>query len=935
MTNAPNSQGPVEARNPKSKTHFGLGRNLRILKFGFFGVLGCLAVSSFPAFGQSVQAPISDPSPEAQLAAFKLHEDFEISLFADESLGIANPIAMHWDHQGRLWVLTTLAYAQLGPGEKPNDKLFILEDTDQDGKADKSSVFADGLDMPTGFALGLGGVYIGEGANLLFLKDTDGDDKADLREVVLAGFGFGDTHQNISNFTWGPDGCLYFCQGLHTYSRVETPWDIVRGDQAGFWRFHPRTLKLEPFCFPSLASQNPCGMTFDNTGALFVKSNNRELIYATPGLIPTTNPLNLVPVASIGVTPGKSMGGEFVESPHLPDWIQNHILIAGYYSHRVTAFPLVEDGAGYARVEPVELLVSSHESFRPVEIRIGPDGAIYVADWFNPIIGHYQASLRHPDRDKAHGRIWRLTARDRDLATEFIPFSVRLNPSADQADPSGGFRKILNPKRMTLDRIVELANIPEPESLKTVLTALDEEGDRFIKYALTQTVHALADQWLPAVQSGELEFDQPHHLAFALETLGGSDSAAIARKMLSEPDLTSAVRTRFAMVLAKVGTPEDLRKLLDRPQTDSGILEALIESWRTHQRRPAPPFAPRLKELIASEDTSVRASAIALTGLWQAKSLADEVQTIAIDSTEPNGIRIPALHALARLKGKEATASIAEIAEQKEDITPLLRRGAVEALTLVDLPKAAQVAAEILTSDAWSEVSAGFLVPFLNRKGGTDALAAALKNSKLEPATAQKLATALSTMGRTEPKLSAVITSALGLQTGAPEYSADRVAELVAAVRTSGDVKEGAEIYQRAQLNCVACHQIGGVGGILGPNLDTVGAGLPLDLIVESVLWPNRQLKEGYFAVTVTTKDGNVFTGYEEKGAEGILWLRDTATGKRQPITPANIAQRNNIGTLMPAGLTNSLKPEELRDLIAYLATLKGQKEANADAPKN
>ncbi len=920
MTKHPDTQ------TPKASGSLSGPASLRGLTLGLLSILGYFGTSTFST-AQSVQAPTSDPSPEAELASFRLHDDFEANLFADESLGIANPIAIHWGPQGRLWVLTTLAYAQLAPGERPDDKLFILEDTDGDGKADTASVFADGLDMPTGFALGHGGVYVGQGADLLFLKDTDGDDKADSREVLLTGFGFGDTHQNISNHTWGPDGKLYFCQGLHTYSRVETPWGIVRGDTAGFWRFDPRTLKLEPFGFPALVSQNPCGIAFDDRGNLFVKSNNRELIFATPSLVPTTHQLDLVPVASIGVTPGKSMGGEFVRSAHLPDWIQGHILIAGYYSHRVTAFPLVKDGAGFARVVPEEILVSSHESFRPVDIRIGPDGAIYVADWFNPIIGHYQASLRHPDRDKTHGRIWRISAKGRETI-EMTPLPVTWIPDADAPgttddEPPKELAELAPSEK--LEAVVRWANRPEAVSMKFALRALDggTGSDRFIDYALTQTVHALADHWLPAVKNGSLSFDQPEHLAFALEALGGGDSAELAREKLAESGLDPAVRARFAKVLAKVGSPEDLRELLAQTQADASVLEALVEAWPARQQRPAPPFAPRLGELLADESPEVRAAALKLAGLWQVKPLTDAVQAIATDADQPNGVRIPALHALSRLEGKGAIAVIAPIAGDAE--APLiLRRGAVEALAQVDLGRAAAITASLLANETPSEITTGFLVPFLNRRGGPDVLADAMAKTELPVDRAQSLVTALSEMGRSEAKLSAVLNEALGVQSGAIPYSPDFVAKLSAEVRESGNPEAGKAIFQRAQLTCTACHQVGGVGGILGPNLDTVGAGLPLDLVIESVLWPDRQLKEGYFAVSVTTKDGQVLTGYEEKEAEGILWLRDTATGETKPVTPQTIAERKNIGTLMPAGLTNSLEREELRDLVAYLASLKG-----------
>ena len=139
----------------------------------------------------------------AQAASFQLGEGYAINLFADESMGIANPVCFRWDAEGRLWVLCSWAYPQLKPGEPADDKLFILEDKDQDGKADKVSVFADGLNMPTGFALGHGGVYLAEGPDLMHLRDTDGDGKADQSEVLFtSGFGTGDTHRNINSLTW-------------------------------------------------------------------------------------------------------------------------------------------------------------------------------------------------------------------------------------------------------------------------------------------------------------------------------------------------------------------------------------------------------------------------------------------------------------------------------------------------------------------------------------------------------------------------------------------------------------------------------------------------------------------------------------------------------------------------------------------------------------
>ena len=186
-------------------------------------------------------------SPAAEQATFTVADGLEVNLFAAEADGVVKPIQIRFDARGRLWVVGSAVYPQIEAGQVPNDKVLILEDTDHDGRCDKTTVFADGLTIPTGIELGDGGAYVGHGTQLLHLKDTDHDDKADDRRVVLRGFGTGDTHQNINSFAWGPGGELWFCQGLSIRSRVETPWGIISLDKAGLWRFYPRRMKLEGF----------------------------------------------------------------------------------------------------------------------------------------------------------------------------------------------------------------------------------------------------------------------------------------------------------------------------------------------------------------------------------------------------------------------------------------------------------------------------------------------------------------------------------------------------------------------------------------------------------------------------------------------------------------------------------------------------------------
>ena len=961
-------------------------------------------------------APISDPSPAAELASFVIHPDFEVSLFADESLGIANPVAIQWDHRGRLWVLCTLAYAQLKPGERPDDKLFVLEDTDRDGKADKSTLFADGLNMPMGFALGHGGVWIAADADLIFLKDTDGDDRSDEKRIVLTGFGTGDTHQNISNLVFDAGGFLYFSQGLHSFSQVETPWGVSRGDTAGFWRFDPRLTRLDPFGFPSMVSQNPCGVALDRWGALFVKSNGPHLGFVTPGLVPTTHSRELMQFAQVGQTPGKSMGGDIVTSAHLPDWIQDHAIIAGYFAREVSAIPLVADGAGFAATPPVQLIYGGHESFRPVDIRQGPDGAIYIADWFNPIINHYQVSLRHPDRDYSHGRIWKLSAKGRDpvkvpdlaamgvddlvgqlRAPERWPReqarrllsahagsgavvaalkkgiaewtaddrvalveaagvleslgavdaslldSLMASPEprvravaarimARSAEPIPGaadrLAKLLTDPhpRPRLEAVIACANRPMADSLKLALTTLDAGPDRFVEYSLSQAVFALEKLWLPALQSGGAGFEKPAHLAFVLETYGGEVSADLARKALAG-ELAPADRSRLLAVLARLGNAADLGMVFSHAVTtgDGDLIAALVDAAGTRRIVPTTPFEGELRTLLGSESVDLQLAAFRLAGLWKASALVTDAERVTLDGKAPVPVRVAAMSALASLDGKAARTALLPLVRERE--TPIdLRRAALESLAAADLTVAAATVAGMIAEPGKKE-DAFFLLPsLLASTGGPTALAAAMGSGTApDSATAQEILNAMNRLGRTDAKLTPLLNQAIGRQSGAPEYDPDRVATVVTAIREGrGDAKRGAEVYRLAQLACAACHRVGDEGGVIGPSLNGVGAGMPLDQIVESILWPDRQIKEGYQAVSFATTAGAAITGYIEREGEDIVWYRDTATPWIKPLAKKDIASREAIPTLMPPQLTASLTNDQFVDLVAYLASLKG-----------
>ncbi|MGH9340178.1 MAG: PVC-type heme-binding CxxCH protein [Acidobacteriota bacterium] len=212
-----------------------------------------------------------DPhDPEAERRTFKLLPGFEVNLFASEPM-IGKPVHMTWDSQGRLWVACSQVYPQVTPGEEPNDKIIVLEDSNDDGRADKSTVFADGLLVPTGLELGDGGVYVANAPDLLFLKDTDGDGKADLRRVVLSGFGTEDNHHAISAWRWGPGGWLYFQEGTFLHAQVETPHGLVRMENGGVFQFRARSMELNVFA--DYRASNPWGHMFDRWGQSILLDN--------------------------------------------------------------------------------------------------------------------------------------------------------------------------------------------------------------------------------------------------------------------------------------------------------------------------------------------------------------------------------------------------------------------------------------------------------------------------------------------------------------------------------------------------------------------------------------------------------------------------------------------------------------------------------------
>lgn len=821
--------------------------------------------------------PKQDPlSAEDSMDYTRLPVDFRLELFASEPM-LVNPIHLAWDEKGRLWIAETVDYPNDVRDGSGNDTIKILEDTDGDGKADKVTTFAEGLNIPTSLVCYDGGVIVAQAPDFLFLKDTDGDDKADLREVLLSGWGIRDTHAGPSNLRYGLDNWIYGAVGYSGFDG-EVGGEELRFS-SGIFRFRPDGSKME---FLHQFNNNTWGLGLNSAGDVFGSTANNNpsfhgILPATiyredgPGLSAemiadnsTFHPLtpNIRQVDAFGAYTAGA-GHALASSDNFPDSFRDRTsFVAGPTGNLLGLYHLHKVKHRYTASNGYSFLASADEWFSPVSAEVGPDGNLWVADWYNFIIQHnpvprperggYQGENGvgnahiNPNRDKQHGRIYRVVW--------------------DQAEPSS----IQSLANTDTDKLLEALSHNNQFWRLTAQRLLLEKQAREKAPVLRQLV--AGENKLAAIHAlwtleglGELDLDT-HQKALlspdtdlqrnAIRALTNNESAQqvfFDTALVTSRDLS----VRLAAFIKLAHFPKNevvglaVEQLLKKPENRSDeILFAALKAAAANQGTFGPAYyGPNL--LTNSSFEKITGANRQPEG-WKIRTFQGEAHHVVDFSEAKAGERS------LRIVSREGADTCYQA---KVEVTPNSNyrlSGWVKTAGLAGARGAQLNIHEIQGAD--SARTRG-----LRKRNDWTFLEVEFNSGIHSQLTINCL------YGGWGTSTGTAWFDEVALQEVGYESLSDSLDKV------SGDPKRGEAIFATHQVAaCIRCHQVAGKGeGIIGPALDGIATRKSYDYIYESLVDPGATLAEGF---------------------------------------PAQVSPMPPMGVL--------LKPQELADVMAYLMTL-------------
>ncbi|MGI8980364.1 MAG: PVC-type heme-binding CxxCH protein [Pirellulaceae bacterium] len=397
-------------------------------------VISCLITASLSAADPIPHAQDKPPgpalSPQEAIKKMTVPEGFTVELVASEP-DIVNPVAMTIDERGRFWISESLEYPRKAPGPG-KDRVKVLEDTDGDGKADKFTVFAEGLNIPSGIAVGHGGVWVANSPDILFMQDTDGDGKADKSEVVVTGFGRDDTHELPNSLTWGPDGWLYGLNGVFNRSHVKYPKTSkhYKEDHPGWqftcalFRIHPRTREFQVFCE---GTSNPWGLAFDPNGSAFISAcvidhlwhlTETGYYHRQGGPYPPFT-WKIESIVRHKHQKAAYCGIHYFDSDAYPEKYRDKLYMGNIHGGCINVDKLQRDGSTYFATAEPDFLTANDAWFMPVVQKTGPDGSLYILDWYDRYHCYQDANRDPAGIDRLKGRLYRVRYKETPRAKGF------------------------------------------------------------------------------------------------------------------------------------------------------------------------------------------------------------------------------------------------------------------------------------------------------------------------------------------------------------------------------------------------------------------------------------------------------------------------------------------------------------------------------------
>lgn len=577
-----------------------------------------LACADEPFIPRRQSQPPGPPlTPQQAIEKMVVPEGFKVELVASEP-DLINPVAMAFDDRGRIYVTESFEYPRREPGPG-RDRIKILEDTNGDGHFDSVKIFAEGLNIPSGIAVGHGGVWVANAPDILFLEDTDGDDKADKQTVVVTGFGRDDTHELPNALTWGPDGYLYGLNGVFNRSVVKQNGNTFDFTCALF-RIDPATHRFELFCE---GTSNPWGVAFDHEGEAFISACVIDHLwhltesgyYHRQGGPYPPHTWKIESIVKHKHQMAAYCGIEFFDSPAYPADYRDKLYMGNIHGGCINVDSVSRNGSTYQGTGHPDFLTANDVWFMPVAQKVGPDGCLYILDWYDRYHCYQDANADPKGVDRGHGRLYRVVYEKRpeiehqDLTvldhSQLIDLLVHPNIFYRQRASV-----ILSERLQAGDKAVaekaiaamlsRLIAKPNPESVQLLTTTLSLPNIGLDKIA------ELADHFK----------DQPQALAWCVRAIGerlrwnaSTGSAAPYKSLLTDSASNGDPRVRLQAAIAAGKLSPDhhatllpTKTLIDvlRGAKDDGLLPRIV--WRNLEPRVVPDQAMLVQRLANASD---------------------------------------------------------------------------------------------------------------------------------------------------------------------------------------------------------------------------------------------------------------------------------------------------------------------------------------------